>query len=130
MSEYDFNKIENSLVQIAKAVERLSPPPIKYLDFENNNAFVWKVSPDQLQPVLKVSKINLELLVGIDRVRDILLENTLQFSKGLSANNALLWGSRGMGKSSLVKAIHQEIIGKGLSLKMFNNLPTEGRSSR
>ena len=131
MSEYDFNKIENSLVQIAKAVERLSPPPIEYPDFENNNAFVWKVSPDQLQPVLKVSKINLELLVGIDKVRDILLKNTLQFSEGLSANNALLWGSRGMGKSSLIKAIHQEIIGKGLSLKIVelqrDDLPSVGR---
>jgi predicted AAA+ superfamily ATPase len=66
----------------------------------------------------KSFKINLELLVGIDRARDILLENTIQFSEGFSANNALLWGSRGMGKSSLIKAIHQEIIGRGLSLKI------------
>jgi predicted AAA+ superfamily ATPase len=99
-------------------MERLSPPPLEYPDFESNNAFVWKVSPDHLQPVLKVSKINLELLVGIDRARDILLENTIKFSEGFSANNALLWGSRGMGKSSLIKAIHQEIIGRGLSLKI------------
>ena len=118
MSEYDFQKIENSLAQIEKAMERLSPPPVEYPDFESTNAFVWKVSPDHLQPVLKVSKINLELLVGIDRARDILLENTIQFSEGFSANNALLWGSRGMGKSSLIKAIHQEIIGRGLSLKI------------
>ena len=118
MSEYDLKNIENSLAQIEKAMERLSPPPLEYPDFESNNAFVWKVSPDHLQPVLKVSKINLELLVGIDRARDILLENTIQFSEGFSANNALLWGSRGMGKSSLIKAIHQEIIGSGLSLKI------------
>ena len=118
MSEYDFQKIENSLAQIEKAMERLSPPPVEYPDLESTNAFVWKVSPDHLQPVLKVSKINLELLVGIDRARDILLENTIQFSEGFSANNALLWGSRGMGKSSLIKAIHQEIIGSGLSLKI------------
>ena len=118
MPEYDFQKIENSLAQIEKAMERLSPPPVEYPDFESTNAFVWKVSPDHLQPVLKVSKINLELLVGIDRARDILLENTIQFSEGFSANNALLWGSRGMGKSSLIKAIHQEIIGRGLSLKI------------
>ena len=118
MPEYDFQKIENSLAQIEKAMERLSPPPVEYPDFESTNAFVWKVSPDHLQPVLKVSKINLELLVGIDRARDILLENTIQFSEGFSANNALLWGSRGMGKSSLIKAIHQEIIGSGLSLKI------------
>ena len=131
MSEYDFEKIKVSLAQIAEAMERLSPPPIQYPDFENNNAFVWSVSPDQLKPVPKVSKIKLELLVGIDRVRDILLENTLQFSKGLSANNALLWGSRGMGKSSLIKAIHQKIIAKGLSLKIVElqreDLPSVGR---
>ena len=131
MSEYDFEKIKVSLAQIAEAMERLSPPPIKYPDFENNNAFVWSVSPDQLKPVPKVSKIKLELLVGIDRVRDILLENTLQFSKGLSANNALLWGSRGMGKSSLIKAIHQKIIAKGLSLKIVelqrDDLPSVAR---
>ena len=83
MSEYDFEKIKVSLAQIAEAMERLSPPPIKYHDFENNNAFVWSVSPDQLKPVPEVSKIKLALLVGIDRVRDVLLENTLQFSKGL-----------------------------------------------
>jgi len=118
MSEYDFQKIKGSLAQIAEAMERLSPPPNGYPDFENNHAFVWSISPDQLKPVKKVSKINLELLVGIDRARNILLENTLQFSKGLSANNALLWGSRGMGKSSLIKAIHQKIIDKGLSLKI------------
>ena len=131
MSEYDFEKIKVSLAQIAEAMERLSPPPIQYPDFENNNAFVWSVSPDQLKPVPKVSKIKLELLVGIDRVRDILLENTLQFSKGLSANNALLWGSRGMGKSSLIKAIHQKIIAKGLSLKIVelqrDDLPSVAR---
>ena len=131
MSENDFEKIKVSLAQIAEAMERLSPPPIQYPDFENNNAFVWSVSPDHLKPVPKVSKIKLELLVGIDRVRDILLENTLQFSKGLSANNALLWGSRGMGKSSLIKAIHQKIIAKGLSLKIVelqrDDLPSVAR---
>ncbi len=131
MSEYDFQKIKDSLAQIAEAMERLSPPPDEYPDFKNNDAFIWSISPDQLKPVKKVSKINLELLVGIDRVRDILLENTLQFSKGLSANNALLWGSRGMGKSSLIKAIHQKIIDKGLSLKIVEiqreDLPTVNR---
>ena len=131
MSEYDFQKMKGSLAQIAEAMERLSPPPNEHPDFENNHAFVWSVSPDQLKPVQKVSKIRLELLVGIDRVRDILLENTLQFSKGLSANNALLWGSRGMGKSSLIKAIHKKIIDKGLSLKIVElqreDLPSVGR---
>ena len=131
MSEYDFQKIKDSLAQIAEAMERLSPPPNEYPDFKNNDAFVWSISPDQLKPVKNVSKINLELLVGIDRARNILLENTLQFSKGLSANNALLWGSRGMGKSSLIKAIHQKILDKGLSLKIVEiqreDLPTVNR---
>ena len=131
MAEYDFQKIQGSLAQIAEAMERLSPAPIKYPDFANNDAFVWNISPDQLMPVLSVSKIKLELLVGIDRVRDILLENTLQFSKGLSANNALLWGARGMGKSSLIKAIHQNIIDRGFPLKIVElqreDLPSVSR---
>ena len=131
MAEYDFQKMQGSLAQIAEAMERLSPAPIKYPDFANNDAFVWNISPDQLMPVLSVSKIKLELLVGIDRVRDILLENTLQFATGLSANNALLWGARGMGKSSLIKAIHQNIIDRGFPLKIVElqreDLPSVGR---
>ena len=131
MAEYDFQKIQGSLAQIAEAMERLSPAPIKYPDFANNEAFVWNISPDQLMPVLSVSKIKLELLVGIDRVRDILLENTLQFATGLSANNALLWGARGMGKSSLIKAIHQNIIDRGFPLKIVElqreDLPSVSR---
>ncbi len=131
MAEYDFQKMQGSLAQIAEAMERLSPAPIKYPDFANNDAFVWNISPDQLMPVLSVSKIKLELLVGIDRVRDILLENTLQFATGLSANNALLWGARGMGKSSLIKAIHQNIIDRSFPLKIVElqreDLPSVGR---
>ena len=118
MSEYDFKKIEISLDQIAGALERLSPPPSQYPIFENHDAFVWNTAPDQLKPVIQVSRVELDLLVGIDRARDILLENTLKFSEGLSANNALLWGARGMGKSSLIKAVHQKIIDQGKSLKI------------
>ncbi len=118
MSEYDFKKIEISLDQIAGALERLSPPPSQYPSFENHDAFVWNTAPDQLKPVIQVSRVELDLLVGIDRARDILLENTLKFSEGLSANNALLWGARGMGKSSLIKAVHKKIIDKGKSLKI------------
>ena len=65
MSEYDLQKVKGSLAQIAEAMERLSPPPIQYPDFENNNAFVWSVSPDHLKPVPKVSKIKLELLLEL-----------------------------------------------------------------
>lgn len=118
MSEYDFKKIEISLDQIAGALERLSPPPSQYPSFENHDAFVWNTAPDQLKPVTQVSRVELDLLVGIDRARDILLENTLKFSEGLSANNALLWGARGMGKSSLIKALHQKVIDQGKSLKI------------
>ena len=118
MSEYDFKKIEISLDQIAGALERLSPPPSQYPSFENHDAFVWNTAPDQLKPVTQVSRVELDLLVGINRARDILLENTLKFSEGLSANNALLWGARGMGKSSLIKAIHQKVIDQGKSLKI------------
>ena len=118
MSEYDFKKIEISLDQIAGALERLSPPPSQYPSFENHDAFVWNTAPDQLKPVTQVSRVELDLLVGIDRARDILLENTLKFSEGLSANNALLWGARGMGKSSLIKAVHQKVIDQCKSLKI------------
>ena len=118
MSEYDFKKIEISLDQMAGALERLSPPPSQYPSFENHDAFVWNTAPDQLKPVIQVSRVELDLLVGIDRARDILLENTLKFSEGLSANNALLWGARGMGKSSLIKAVHQKVIDQGKSLKI------------
>mgnify|MGYP001353745278 FL=1 len=118
MSEYDFKKIKISLDQIAGALERLSPPPSQYPSFENHDAFVWNTAPDQLKPVIQVSRVELDLLVGIDRARDILLENTLKFSEGLSANNALLWGARGMGKSSLIKAVHQKVIDQGKSLKI------------
>ena len=81
MSEYDFQKIKVSLAQIAEAMERLSPPPIQYPDFENNNAFVWSVSPDHLKPVPNVSKIKLELLVGIDRVPIFCSKILFNFSK-------------------------------------------------
>jgi predicted AAA+ superfamily ATPase len=118
MSEYDFKKIEISLDQIAAALERLNPPPSQYPSFENHDAFVWNTAPDQLKPVIQVSRVELDLLVGIDRARNILLENTLKFSEGLSANNALLWGARGMGKSSLIKAVHQKVIDQGKSLKI------------
>ena len=118
MSEYDFKKIEISLDQIVGALERLSPPPSQHPSFENQDAFVWNTAPDHLKPVIQVSRVELDLLVGIDRARDILLENTLKFSEGLSANNALLWGARGMGKSSLIKAVHQKIIDQGKSLKI------------
>jgi hypothetical protein len=106
------------LRRIAEALERLSPPPAPAPDLTAADAFVWHVAPDRLDPVPQVARVALSLLVGVDRVRDILLANTLQFARGLPANNALLWGARGMGKSSLVKAVHAEARAQGLALKL------------
>ncbi len=102
-------EIERQLARIAELLERLVPPAKKPLDFAGADAFVWHADQATLQPVPKVNRIEMTLLRGIDRVRDILLDNTERFSKGLPANNALLWGARGMGKSSLVKATHADI---------------------
>ena len=93
------------LTRIADALERLAPRAPMLPDFAAADAYVWH--PDgQLAPVVHVNRVGMSLLKGIDRVRDLLIENTERFAKGLPANNALLWGARGMGKSSLVKAAH------------------------
>ncbi|WP_254899218.1 ATP-binding protein [Thalassococcus arenae] len=109
----------------------MAPAPMAAPDFAQAEAFVWHVDPDRLEPVAQVNRIDLSLLVGIDRTRDTLLANTVQFAKGLPANNALLWGSRGMGKSSLVKAVHGAVTGSGLALKLVElhreDLPSVGR---
>ena len=109
---------QDSLDRIVLALERMSPAPLKAPDFADTEAFLWHTCPDQLEPITKVSLVDLSLLVGIDRSRDTLLENTLRFAKGMPANNALLWGARGMGKSSLVKAVHADIVRQGLPLKV------------
>jgi uncharacterized protein len=96
------------LTRIADALERLAPPPGRVPDLAAAEAFVWQVGPDRLEPVERVAGVAIERLVGIDRARDVLLANTLQFARGYAANNVLLWGARGMGKSSLVKAAHAE----------------------
>ncbi len=95
-----------ALERLAAALERVSPPGAELPDFTAADAYLWATEPDRLVPVAKVSRVELALLVGIDRARDTLMENTLRFARGLPANNALLWGARGMGKSSLVKAAH------------------------
>ena len=122
---------EAALIRIAQALERISPPAASAPDFAAADAFVWQVEPDHLEPVVQVNRVALDLLVGIERSRDTLLENTLRFAQGLPANNALLWGARGMGKSSLVKAIHAEVLAQGHSLKIVEvqreDLPSIGR---
>ena len=122
---------DEMLARIAEALERMSPAPQAAPDFEGTDAFVWHVDPDRLEPVTKVNRVDLPLLIGIERSRDTLLTNTLQFSRGLPANNALLWGARGMGKSSLVKAVHAEVLRQGEVLKIVEvqreDLPSIGR---
>jgi len=97
------------LQRIADALECLAPPRPPRPDFGAADAFAWHADRGVLAPVEKVNRVEIALLRGVDRVRDLLLENTRRFAKGLPANNALLWGARGMGKSSLVKAAHAEI---------------------
>jgi predicted AAA+ superfamily ATPase len=96
------------LERIANALERLAPQRATLPDLNLADAFIWH--PDgRLAPVKRVNRVEMSLLKGIDRVRDVLVENTERFAKGLPANNALLWGARGMGKSSLVKAAHAAV---------------------
>jgi predicted AAA+ superfamily ATPase len=97
------------LLRLVTAVERLAPPPSPEVDLDAADAFVWEAPSHQLRPVAEVAGVPLELLVAIDRVRDILLANTERFAAGRPANNALLWGARGMGKSSLIKAVHGKV---------------------
>jgi len=97
--------------QIAAALDRLAPPVPAAPDFAAADAFAWHPDGRKLTPVAHVNRVDMSLLKGIDRVRDLLLENTERFAKGLPANNALLWGARGMGKSSLVKAVHASVNG-------------------
>ncbi|MBV8938783.1 MAG: DUF815 domain-containing protein, partial [Alphaproteobacteria bacterium] len=101
--------VTSLLSRIAEALERAYPPLPLRMNLQQADAFVWDARSEALLPVEKVSAIPLSWLMGIDHARDTLLANTLQFAQGLPANNALLWGARGMGKSSLVKAVHGEV---------------------
>src|SRR5207302_4765130 len=97
------------LHRVADALERLGPARAPVNDLDAADAFVWHADREWLEPVPSVNRVPLGLLRGIDRVRDILLENTQRFAAGLPANNVLLWGARGTGKSALVKATHAAI---------------------
>jgi len=122
---------EAALSRIAEALERLAPRPYAAPDFARADGFVWHVSPDRLDPVPRINRVAINLLRGIDRARDTLLDNTAQFAAGLPANNVLLWGARGMGKSSLVKAAHADVAEAHSNLKLVEvqreDLPTLGR---
>jgi len=101
--------LEPLLHRIADALERLAPAPPAPADPGAADAFVWHAEEERLGPVKSVSRVPLSLIRGLDRQRDVLLDNTRRFAAGLPANNALLWGARGMGKSSLVKAVHAAV---------------------
>jgi predicted AAA+ superfamily ATPase len=119
---------EAVLRRIAEALERLAPPKPMAPDWAASDAFVWHASPPRLSPVAKVSRVDIGLLQGIARQKEILLENTRHFAKGLSANNAMLWGARGMGKSSLVKAVHAAVNAEGAGLVLIEIHREEIRS--
>ena len=106
MSEPDLSPI---LKRIADALDRLAPAAARDDGAGTADAYVWHAEGDRLEPVIRVNRLDLELLHGIERQRDGLMENTRRFALGLPANNALLWGARGTGKSSLVKAVHGAI---------------------
>ena len=123
--------MSDPMERIAQALERMSPAPVRAPDFSAASAFVWHTGPDRLEPVQQVSKVDIDLLVGVERSRDTLLANTRQFAAGLPANNALLWGARGMGKSSLVKAVLGALDAEYPNLKVVElqreDLPSVGR---
>jgi len=100
------------LRRIADALDRLAPTRETGIDLAAADAFVWDAERGRLTPVAAVNRVEIDLLHGIDRARDTLLDNTRRFADGLPANNALLWGARGMGKSSLVKAAHAAVAGE------------------
>jgi predicted AAA+ superfamily ATPase len=100
---------EDLLRRIAEALERLSPPPAAAPDLAGADAFVWHPAPAALAPVERVSRVPLDLLQGIEAQKALVLDNTRRFARGLPANNAMLWGARGMGKSSVVKAVHAAV---------------------
>ena len=108
-----FDNTTNSILErIANALERLAPADKKINNLDQSEGFIFESKSGFIRPVENINRISISLLQGIDNQKEILLNNTLNFSKNLSANNALLWGARGTGKSSLVKAVHKEVIEK------------------
>ena len=106
------NTTNSILERIANALERLAPPDKKIKNLDHSEGFIFESKSGLIRPVENINRISISLLQGIDNQKEILLNNTLNFSNNLSANNALLWGARGTGKSSLVKAVHKEVIVK------------------
>ncbi|NKJ05477.1 ATP-binding protein [Rhizobium sp. SG741] len=120
MSEDQNALILAEVRRLADALERLAGPAPAINDWNAADCFVWTPARLHLQPVARPNRVALSLIRGVDHVRDILHENTLRFADGFAANNVLLWGARGMGKSSLVKAVHEDVRrATGISLKLI-----------
>lgn len=122
MTDTSIDALNQKLDRLIEAVSRLAPPPVPQTDLDVADCFVWQADPGYLEPVRKVNRVDIGLIRGVDRVRDILVDNTERFAAGFAANNVLLWGARGMGKSSLVKAVHARVNAKakpGLPLKLI-----------
>ena len=120
MSEDQNALILAEVRRLADALERLAGPAPAINDWNAADCFVWAPARLHLQPVARPNRVALTLIRGVDHVRDILHENTLRFADGFAANNVLLWGARGMGKSSLVKAVHEDVRrATGISLKLI-----------
>lgn len=109
---------EDNLKRIADALERISPLPIDNKNLDKSNLFLWKTNPDRLVFLENDYALGLDLLIGVNYNKELLYKNTLQFAKGFPANNALLWGARGTGKSSLIKLTHNEISNSNSFLKL------------
>lgn len=109
MSDESISLLAAKLDRLIAVLERAAPPAPAAVDFEAADAFVWTPETRALQPVPRVNRVAIGLLHGVDRARDLALDNTERFARGLPANNVLLWGARGMGKSSLVKAAQAEV---------------------
>jgi len=119
MAEEINSVILQELKRLTAAVERLADPAPAVNDWNAADCFVWSPARQYLQPVARPNRVALKLIRGVDHVRDILHENTVRFADGFPANNVLLWGARGMGKSSLVKAVHEDVRREsGVSLKL------------
>lgn len=110
MSDEAIQLLNQKLDRLTQVLEQHFDLNTRTNDLTAANAFVWQAETSWLQPVPKVNRVELDLLKGIDNVRDILIDNTERFANSYAANNALLWGARGMGKSSLVKAAHANVL--------------------
>ncbi len=107
------------LNRILNALDRLSPPPVELPQMNISDSFIWSVSPDLLTSVTPVNRLSADFILGVESIKNTLMSNTRQFAKGLPANNALVWGSRGMGKSSLIKAVHLRVSTEFPNLKLI-----------